>query len=387
MKPPVHRIGLVCPYSFDAPGGVQNHVLGLAGWLSGQGHRVAVLGPGAPDDRALGAAGLVRGQFTSTGGAVPVHWNGSVARISFNPLVASRVRTWLARTQPEVVHVHEPIIPSVSLLALWNATSPVVATFHAATPRSFALAGAGRVLARSIRRIDTAIAVSDVAREVVHDHLGLSAQVIGNGIGLPPRPLDLDKPGHRGMRPRIVFVGRYDEPRKGFEVFSAALPRIRAEFPQVQVDVIGAGRPRSVDGVRFLGRLDDEQRDAALSSADVYVAPHTGRESFGIVLLEALACGAEVVASDLPAFRAVLTTGAGELLGRTFPVGDPAALADQVIEALRQPSPQRRLRGWTHAASFAWPQIGRRIAQVYDRVLGVTGWPGDTGATGRGVAR
>ena len=364
-----HTIGLVCPYSFSRAGGVQNHVLGLAGWLSGQGHQVAILGPGVPDDMALARAGLGVDQFTSTGSALPVPYNGSVARISFGPMETMRVRRWLARVQPDVLHLHEPVTPSVSLLGLWQAACPVVATFHTATPGSSSMTAARRVLSGSITSIDAGIAVSAVARQVVRDHLGLDPIIIGNGINLGPRPSDLGRTTWRGDHPTLTFVGRYDEPRKGFDVFAEALPLIRHRFPDTEVLVVGDGTPRSLPGLRFLGYLNDDERDEVLSHTDVYVAPHTGRESFGIVIVEALAAGADVVASNLPAFGEVLTDEHRGTVGTLAPVEDPSALAEQVIAVLEHPQRNRRVAGWAHAASFDWSVVGNRVNQVYDRVI------------------
>lgn len=369
-------VALVCPYSFSHAGGVQNHVLGLAGWLSAQGDRVAVLGPGHPSAAALRRAGLSADAVTSSGGAVPVRYNGSVARISFSPLEHLRVRAWLRRVQPDILHLHEPITPSVAVLSLWSALArpasrpATVATFHAATPGSAPMALARRALPRTIAGIDEGIAVSQVARGVVHDHLGLSPQVIGNGTLARPRPDDLDRTTWRGgTQPRITFVGRYDEPRKGFEVLEEALPLLRAHYPGADIVVVGEGTRRRVPGARFLGFVDDDERDDLLARSDVYVAPHRGRESFGIVIVEALAAGADVVASDLPAFREVLTAADGGLVGRLARVGDPVDLAAQVVQTLATHDPDRRRHGWAQAARFSWPVIGPQVDEVYVEAL------------------
>ena len=173
------RIGMVCPYSFDVPGGVQNHVLGLARYLRESGHRPYVLAPGELDPAA---AQRDVEDFASVGAAVPLRYNGSVARVNFGPLSASRVRRWVRKGKFDLLHIHEPISPSVSLLALWAAEQPVVATFHSATPRSRSLQLAGGVLRAAVEKIDAGIAVSESARNVVVQHLGRDAVVIPNGI-------------------------------------------------------------------------------------------------------------------------------------------------------------------------------------------------------------
>lgn len=364
-------VALVSPYSFARSGGVQNHVLGLAGWLKEQGHEVALFGPGRPTTEALRASGLGSEEFTSAGRAIPVPYNGSVARVNFGLAEALRVRRWLRSVRPDVVHVHEPITPSVAVLSVWAAGDvPVVATFHTATPGSRTMALARRVLPATIRRVDRGIAVSRVARRVVVDHVGLAPTVIGNGIRRPARPDDLDRSSWRGgQAPRITFVGRYDEPRKGFDVFVDALPLLRAHYPGADIVVVGEGRARPVPGARFLGLVTDSERDALLASTDVYVAPHVGRESFGIVLLEALAAGADVVASDLPAFTEVLTDRHGLLAGTIVPTGDPVALAGGVLRALEHPDPDRRVRGWELAGDYDWQTIGPQVLDVYADVL------------------
>ena len=367
-------VAMVCPYSFARAGGVQNHVLGLAGWLKGQGHQVSLLGPGHPDQATMAASGLDESDFTSAGRAIPVPYNGSVARVNFGPTESWRVKRWLRRIDPHVLHVHEPITPSVSVLSTWHARMPVVATFHTATPGSKSMALARRALPRTIAGISQGIAVSTVARQVVRDHIGLDPHVIGNGITVGAEPADLGRTGWRGGAvPRVTFVGRYDEPRKGFEVLVDALPRLRARFPGIDVVIVGEGTRREVPGARFVGYLSDAERDLLLSRSDVYVAPHRGRESFGIVILEALAAGTNVVASSLPAFREVLTTGTGELVGRLVTVEDADHLADEVTSALDSTGEpgdiRRRQLGWQHALSFDWSVIGPRVADIYQQAL------------------
>lgn len=354
---------MVCPYSFSEPGGVQNHVLGLGGWMSSAGHEVAILAPGEADPARLAAHGLSSGQVTSLGRSLPVRYNGSVARITFGPVTHHRVGAWLTRVHPDVIHVHEPITPSASVHALWQANAPVVATFHTATPGSRTMRLAGRTMKATIGAITAGIAVSTVARDVAHDHIGIDPVVIGNGITLSEHPARLPGHGWRGGdRARITFIGRYDEPRKGFAVFERAIEVVRRRHPLVDVVVAGGGSRRSVPGVRFVGRLNDCDRNHLLATSDVYVAPHLGRESFGIVLLEALASGTPVVASDLPAFREVLDDGHGPL-GRIVEVGNHQALAAAIVATLAEPRHDPR-PGRARAEAFDWSRIAPRIEGV-----------------------
>jgi len=364
------RVGLVCPYSLDRPGGVQNHVLGLAAHLRDAGHEPFVLGPGTANH--LADADLAR-RFTSAGPAVPVPYNGSVARVNFGPVTAARVRRWLAGGF-DVLHLHEPVTPSVSLLALRAATVPVVATFHTATPRSRSMQLAGGVLRGAIDKIDARVAVSEPARRVVTRYLHRDAAVIPNGFRAadftPPQPRPTRWRG--GDRPRLVFLGRVQEPRKGLDVLLAALPAILAARPDLEVVVAGHGHRPLPPPVRRESEVSDARKAELLASADVFVAPHTARESFGIVLLEALASGAPVVASDLPAFTALLQadgTDPRRALGTVFPAGDSRALAAAVTAVLDRPDAARAVRGWQHAQRFDWASVGPEVVEVYQSLV------------------
>ena len=358
------RVGLVCPYSFDVAGGVQSQVLGLARWLAEQGHQPQVLGPGQapPGNQAQ------PNHHTSTGRSLPIPYNGSVARIAFGPLTARQVRRWLERYRFDVVHIHEPLAPSLGLLALRATTAPLVATFHAAAESSRSLAAAARLLPGTVARIDLPVAVSPVAAQVVTRHLGLTARVVGNGIRVADFTASTSPGRWRGGdRPRLTFVGRLQEPRKGLDVLLRALPTVLAAHPDLDVVLAGAGRrPPAPPGVRFVGPVSDTVRNALLATSDVFVAPNTGQESFGIVILEALASGAQVVASDLPAFADVLRDGTG-LVGRLARPGDADAVARSVIAALADAGDP--VRGRRLAARFDWSTIGPAVVDCYREAI------------------
>jgi len=365
------RIGLVCPYSLDVAGGVQNHVRDLAETLLANGHRVSVLAPASDGDGVVEIPAYV----VSAGRAVPVPYNGSVARLTFGPVSASRTRRWLRDGDFDVVHVHEPTTPSVALIALAASTAPVVATFHTATQRSRAMAAASSILRPALDKIVGRIAVSQIALQTLVQHLGGSAVIVPNGLfverfaGLrPPR-------GHDTAAPTLAFLGRFDEARKGLLILLEALDGVLAEHPRARLVVAGTGDVgAAVDGlsrtarsaVSFVGGVSDRERARLLAGADVFVAPNLGGESFGIVLIEAMAAGAPVVASDIPAFRAVCEHGR---LGRLFANGDPHDLARAVIETLADPGTQARAD--TAAAAvwrYDWSSVTRQITAVYDAV-------------------
>lgn len=365
------KVGLVCPYSLAVPGGVQNHVLGLAGWLAGQGHHPVVLAPDRAPGELLARHGVPVDAVTSTGRSIPVPYNGSVARITFGPLSAARVRRWLRTERPDVVHVHEPITPSASLVAVRASTAPVVATFHTATPRSRTMHLARRVLARTIERIDVRIAVSETAAAVVRRHLHRDAEVVPNGFD-PAQLRGGSEPRHPH---RLVFLGRLDEPRKGLDVLLRAWPLVRAVHPDCELVLAGAGRRRHLpEGCRAIGVVTDAGRADLLGSAELFIAPHLGRESFGLVVVEAMAARAVVVAADLPAFVDVLTGDDGERYGHLFRTGDPAALADAVLaamtdDALHSGNPALRDRAAAAAERYDWEAVAPEVLRAYRRVL------------------
>jgi len=365
------RIGLVCPYSFDIPGGVQNHVKDLAEALLGLGHQVSVL---APSEEETGLPPYL----VPAGRAIPVPYNGSVARVSFGPLVAGRVRRWLRDGRFDVIHLHEPAAPSLSLLALWVAECPVVATFHSSQIRSRAMSASASILRPSLEKITGRIAVSESARDTLVQHLGGEPVVIPNGVYVDRYASALARPEWRGDNGTLAFVGRLDEPRKGFALMLTAFARIAADRPGVRLLVVGGGDIDKASAslgshvrgkVTFLGRASDEEKQGALRTADVYVAPNTGGESFGIVLVEAMAAGATVLASAIPAFQRVLGDGT---FGVLFRSGDAIDLAEQATALLDDPARREATNREAFRAvrRYDWTVVAGRIVQVYEAVIG-----------------
>jgi phosphatidylinositol alpha-mannosyltransferase len=366
------RVGLVCPYSLASPGGVQNHVLGLAAHLLDQGHEAFVLAPGARP--SAWHPTLDAGRFSNAGMAVPLRYNGSVARVNFGPLSAARVRRWLSRNRFDLVHVHEPVTPSIALLALWAAEQPVVATFHTATPRSRSMHLAGGMLRRVTEKLHASIAVSETARLVVVQHLGRDAMVIPNGLRFADYARTA-RPAIGTDRRRLVFLGRADEPRKGLDVLLAALPAIRRAVPALEVVIAGQGARPLPSGCDGPGLVSEAEKIDLLGSADVFVAPHRARESFGIVVLEAMASGVPVVAADLVPFVELLgpAVPGGPAAGTLFPSGDPEALARSVIDVLRRPDPARTALARQRARRYDWSSVGDAVLAVYRATMAAAG--------------
>ncbi|HEX6682802.1 MAG TPA: glycosyltransferase family 4 protein [Candidatus Limnocylindrales bacterium] len=370
------RIGIVCPYSLDVPGGVQLHVRDLAETLIAKGHRVSVLAP-ADDEQELPP------YVVPAGRAVPVPYNGSIARLNFGPLSAARVRRWLNQGEFDVLHVHEPMTPSLSLLAVMAWDGPIVATFHTAMTRSHFLSAGRKVAQLVLERITARIAVSALARRVQVEHLDGGAVEIPNGVAVAKfagaSPLD-GWPREGGT---VGFLGRFTEPRKGFDVLVRALETVMAQRPSVRLLLAGPSDldevelpPVVASRVDFLGRVSEVDKARMLRSVDLYVAPNTGGESFGMILTEAMAAGAAIVASDLDAFRRVLDGGRA---GALFPVGDSAALAATILELLEDDARRQQLaeRARTAVAAYDWPVVAEKVLEIYSTAVDAwTGMPG-----------
>jgi phosphatidylinositol alpha-mannosyltransferase len=364
------KVGIVCPYTWDVPGGVQEHIRGLADALIDLGHQVSVISP-ADEDSPL------PGYVVPAGRAVPVPYNGSVARLAFGFLSASRVRRWLKEGNFDVLHVHEPAAPSLSLLACWVADGPIVATVHTATTRSRAMHAAEPILQSALEKISGRIAVSEAARTTLVEHFGGDAVLIPNGVPVKKFEKADPLPGWPGPGGALGFLGRMDEPRKGFAVLLRAFEMLAAQRPGLRLLVAGHGDADEVLGktpaalrerIVMLGQVSDADKIRVYHSVDVFCAPNTGGESFGIVLTEAMASGAPIVASDLDAFRQVLRRGeAGEL----FPNGDAAALAAAAGRLLDQPELRAGLSAAASAAvrAYDWAVVARDVVRVYEAVV------------------
>jgi phosphatidylinositol alpha-mannosyltransferase len=380
---------MVCPYSIDVHGGVQAHVLQLAEVFHARGHEVSVLAPSSPHVK-------LPDYVVSGGKAVPIPYNGSVARLRFGPATHRMVKKWIAHGDFDVLHLHEPNAPSLSVLALMIAEGPIVATFHTSTTKSLALGIFQGILRPWNEKIVGRIAVSDLARRWQMEALGSDAVEIPNGVDVASFASAPPLPGYPRPGKTVLFLGRFDEPRKGMAVLLGALPALVEHFPDIEILIVGRGdedelRQEAGDlagHLKFLGQVDDAVKASALRSADVYCAPNTGGESFGIVLVEAMAAGTAVVASNLDAFRRVLCDGKA---GRLVDVEDSAALAEGLIAVLADAKLRSRyVKAATAAVGrYDWSVVADEIMRVYETVAGSgmkVAVSGQTGLAGRGTA-
>ncbi len=379
------RVALVSPYDLTVPGGVQGHVIALANALAAGGDAVLVTGPGA------GTATTTIGpsvELQLLGRSRSVPFNGARAPIALSAAAGIRLRRALDAFAPEVVHVHEPFVPFVGLAATRGDSAPVVATFHAYadTDRLYRLVRP--CTRRVVRRLADLIAVSGPAATYHAGALGISAQrfaIVPNGVDTArfaavtgqgaASVTGASGTGANGPV-KLLFVGRI-EPRKGLRVLLDALGRL-PRSTSVQLIVAGDGPdrkrcqemvvPELKDRVTFLGRVDDDELVALYLDADIVVAPALGGESFGIVLLEALAAGAAVVASDLSGFRAVLGDGRYGLL---VPSGDGHRLATAIAALVDDPQWRREFGrlGRQRAAEHDWQRLAARIRTRYRTVI------------------
>ncbi len=338
------RIALVCPYSMGHWGGVQHQAANLARWLTEAGHEAWLVAPdAAPPDRNVGSSRVIR-------------FNRSRAPLALHP--AARSATVAAVADADVVHVHEPFMPLVSLAALLGDTPPKVGTFHAdagAAVRALYRAGSP-VLRRWSRRLAVATAVSPVAQRSVASIV--ETEIVPNAVDVAGYDRDVSR-----RADRVVFVGR-DDPRKGLDILLTAWVRAGLD---AELLVIGAARDDAPAGVTFLGRVDEDEKRDLLASASILCAPNTGEESFGLVVAEGMAAGCAVVASGIPAFAAVL---GGD--GRLVPPGDADALAKTLSNLLAEPEQAAALGAAARRAVMRFDRsaVVEAYLEAYARAVG-----------------
>jgi phosphatidylinositol alpha-mannosyltransferase len=353
------RIGIICPYSLTVPGGVQMQVLSLARELRTRGIEARVLGPcdGPPP------ASFV----TPLGNSLPTAANGSIAPLAPDPPAMFRTLQALAAERFDVVHLHEPLVPGPTLTTAVTHRYPTVGTFHAAG-RSTSYRLIRPVLSVWIKRIDRKVVVSKDALELVQSYLGGEYEVLFNGVEVEHIRSTPPIPRPDGARPAIFFCGRHEQ-RKGLDVLVAAFARLDVDA-ELWIGSTGPDTARLTaetggdERVRWLGRITDDEKYARLRSAEVFCAPSLGGESFGVVLVEAMAAGTTVVASSLDGYRNVVTDGDDALLCEP---GDVSALTGALRRALTDRSLSDRLRaaGRARAEAFSMSTLADRYIDIY----------------------
>lgn len=362
------RIGIVCPYGWDTPGGVQSHIADLTKYLIAAGHSVSVLAPAQSEDD-------LPDFVVSAGRPIAIPYNGAVARVLFGPIAFARVRNWISQGDFDLLHLHEPAIPSISLLACWAAEGPMVGTFHAAAKRQKVSFAVVPFLEPVIEKLTARIAVSEAARETLTEHLETDAIVIPNGIYADKYRDGVVDPQWSGNT--LGFIGRFQEPRKGLSILLDALPRVVRAIPDIKLFIAGPGNqdettevidPNLRNRIVFLGRISDKEKANFLSSVGLYIAPNTGGESFGIILAEAMASGASIIASDIPAFDSLLGHGK---YGTLFSSEDSEDLATKVVELLTSPEIRiaKAKAGKEYAQAFDWDVVAEKIFDVYEMAM------------------
>ncbi|HEU5331039.1 MAG: glycosyltransferase family 4 protein [Thermomicrobiales bacterium] len=363
------KIALVSPYDFTYPGGANEHVAHLAAEYRTWGHDVCILAPAAP-----GRPQPADPHFHAIGTPVTIRSNGSNARITLSLRLSRQVKQLLAWERPDVIHLHEPLMPALPLTVLYHAEARTVGTFHAFSESNLGYFYARPLLQPFVERLDARIAVSKPAAEFVSRYFGGDYTIIPNGIetaryGAHVAPL----PEYRDGRPTILFVGRHDEPRKGFRYLLRAFGLVREQFPAARLLVVGRGDiKRFADdlageksqGVEFVGFVDNDTLPRYYVSCDVFCAPSTKGESFGLILLEAMASARAVVASRIPGYASVISHGED---GWLVPPQDAVGLALALVRLLADRDTRERiaLAGWRTAQRYSWAEIARRVFAVY----------------------
>ena len=367
------RIGLVCPYDWSVPGGVKQHIQDLTESLMDLGHYVNVLTPTSEEENLPAYA-------TNAGSTIALPYNGSIARIKFDPAAFTRTRNWLRNGKFDILHLHEPTTPSPSIIAAWSARGPIVATHHTSNEKMYAVKNMQFLLQPMMEKVIARIAVSEDAKKTMIDHFGGDAVVIPNGVRVKNfnnaetlKEFDKEK--------TVVFLGRLDEPRKGISVLLEAIPEVFEKFKDLTLLLVGPGDESEIlqkldskyhKQIKIKGLVSSSLKASCYASAAVYVAPNLGGESFGIVLLEAMASKTPVLASDLPAFKRVLDDGK---YGKLFKTNDSKDLAKSLIELLSDEELRQEYvrKGIERANQFDWPVIVKQILDVYESVKSVEG--------------
>lgn len=375
----VMKIALVSPYDWNYPGGVRNHILNLSEQFIQMGHDVRILAPGSGIK-----SNLLEDHIYNIGRTIPFYFNGSIARVTFIPDLTRGVRRILQREHFDVIHIHEPLVPSLSLDVLRLSRTLTIGTFHAfaqpgiTSAPHLAYASANPFLHRYFRRLAGRIAVSHAAYQFISHYFPADYSIIPNGIDLQRFNLhNAPMPQYMDDKWNILFVGRF-ETRKGAKYLLRAIPAIRERHPNTRFIFVGEGRPRAGfqrlveqagwPDVVFTGYVSDDEKLRYFASSHVFCAPAIGNESMGIVLLESMASGTPIVASNIPGYTTVVTSGVDGLLISPRHSEELASAVSSLLE--NEPLRQRLIHaGLQKVREYAWPQVAHRIKDYYYRLL------------------
>jgi phosphatidyl-myo-inositol alpha-mannosyltransferase len=367
------KIALVSPYDLSVSGGVNSHILPLAAHFRARGHDVRVIGPAStdavlPPDPGIEVIGRPR----------PIPTSGSIARIAISLRVSGKVKEILARERFDIVHVHEPLMPFLPIMFLRHSETVNVGTFHAAKDGGNRLyAYSKRLLRRWFRKLDGKVAVSPAAERLVSRYFPGYYNIIPNGIDVErftgAKPLSQFMDG----KLNVLFVGRMEK-RKGLKYLLRAFIAVKQEMPDARLIVVGDGRLREgferrmakagIEDVIFAGRVPDDDLPRYYASADIFCAPNTGNESQGYVLLEAMASGKPVIASNIEGFATVITDG---VEGHLVLPKDSSSLALALVHLLADSSLRREMgrRARLRAEEYGWDRVAQRVLSYYERLL------------------
>jgi len=370
------KIGVVSPYDFAYPGGVANHVSALERYLTRMGHQVKVI---APASKAMAS---FNGRFIPVGKPRPIHVSGSIARITVSPLLSSRITEILAQERFDIIHLHEPLMPMLCTTMLRLSNTATVGTFHAydGSPAYQIATPLGKLLLEKwFRKLNGRIAVSPPARDFIDKYFSGEFTIIPNGIELEhfhPGVSPIEK--YCDNKLNILFVGRLEK-RKGLNYLLKAYQQVKQEIPDSRLVVVGPGirlrnkyekyvRENGLKDVEFVGHVSYDELPGYYQTADVFCSPATGRESFGIVLLEAMALGKPIVASKIDGYASVMSHGSE---GALVPPGDDKALARALIALLADKSLRQQMgyRGRLTAGKYSWEQVAQRVSSYYEECL------------------
>ena len=370
------RIAQVSPYDFAHPGGVQRHIASLSRELQNRGHEVTILAPCTRDEPAVDVGNV---ELRTFGRSVPVPTAGSIARISVSVWHEWRLKSTLENEQFDIVHIHEPLMPMFALTASRFSPSTTIGTFHAYNE------GRGRgymlwkkVLNRGAIRLNGRIAVSEPAKQFANRYFKGDYTVIPNGLDVDRFSTPVQKPSVlKDDAINMLFVGRVNEPRKGLRYALGAYSLLKWEYPNLRLIVAGGGIPdresyrimgeRSLDDVVFVGPVSDGELPGYYQNADIFLAPNTGQESFGFIIIEAMASSTPIVASDISGFASVMTN---EKEGLMVPPKDEAAMSRAIKQLIENPGLRAQLSigGRITVDQYRWDRVVDSVLSYYNQV-------------------